>query len=377
MLRRLLLIFVLSLVALPVGAQSDALVPTTFFLTFIPNVQFSPVYVAEEKGYFETAGYDVTIEHADEPIGLDLIAAGQREFGIISAEQVIAGRANGRPVVSVYEWFQQYPVGIMVTNESGFASVEDLRGQRVGIPGRFGASYSGLIALLAANGMTEQDIQLEEIGYNAPEVICVGAIQASVVYLNNEPLQVEQRAANGECGDVTGVQVFAVGDAIDLVSNGLVTNETMIAEQPERVRSMVWAYDAGLRDAIQNPAEAYLITTNFVENLPMSDDFRAALETAAAETQTFLDENPDADRETIAERRDALDAQLSEQFTPDELIQFHVLLATIELWDADVLGYSEPESWEAMQAALLSINFIPEAIDVTAAYTNDFLPEGD
>jgi NitT/TauT family transport system substrate-binding protein len=186
---------------------------------------------------------------------------------------------------------------------------------------------------------------------------------------------VEQRAANGECGDVTGIGVFSVSDAIDLVSNGLVTNETMIAEQPERVRAMVAAYDAGLHDSIRNPAEAYLISVNFVENLPLSDELRAALETASTETQTFLDENPDADRAAIAERRDALYTALAEQFSADELIQFRVLLATIDLWDADVLGYSEPASWEAMQDALLAISFIEAPIDVALAYTNDFLPE--
>ncbi len=374
MLRRLLFVLVFVLAAVPASAQSEDLVPTTFFLTFVPNVQFAPVYVAQEKGYFADAHYDVTIEHGDEPIGLDLIAAGQRQFGVISAEQVITARANGRPAVSVYEWFQSFPVGVAVTNESGIESVEDLRGQRVGIPGRFGASYSGLIALLAANGMTESDIQLEEIGYNAPEVICVGAIQASVIYLNNEPLQVAARAAAGECGDVTGMRVFPVGDAVDLVSNGLVTNELMIAEQPEQVRAMVAAYDAGLRDAIQNPAEAYLIATRFVENLPLSDALRAELEAVSAQEAAVFAGDAYRDVEARKARRDALAERLAETFSDDELIQFRVLLATIDLWDADVLGLSEPSSWEAMQDALLTMGFIDASITLEDAYTNDFLP---
>lgn len=373
--RRLLFVLLVALLALPASAQSPDLVPTTFFLTFVPNVQFSPVYVADAKGYFVDAHYEVTIEHADEPIGLDLIAAGQREYGIVSAEQVIAARAQERPVVSVYEWFQSFPVGVAVTNESGIETVEDLRGQRVGIPGRFGASYTGLVALLAAHGMTESDIQLEEIGYNAPEVICVGAIQASVVYVNNEPLQVAQRAAAGECGDVSGVKVLRVSDSVDMVSNGLVTNEAMINEHPDQVRAMVGAYDAGLRDAIQNPAEAYLISAQYVENLPMTDALRAALETAAAEDAAFYAENTATTPAERQERRDALAAQLGDQFSDEELIQFRVMLATIDLWDADVLGYSEPESWETMQNALLTMGLLEAPIALDEAHTNAFLPE--
>ncbi|HYO87988.1 MAG TPA: ABC transporter substrate-binding protein, partial [Candidatus Limnocylindrales bacterium] len=161
------------------GAQEATGTPADdvrLFMTFVPNVQFSPVYVAQSKGYFADNWLSVTTEHGDEPVGVDLIATGERDFGLISGEQVLAARANGRPVVSVYEWFQKYPVGIVYPDDIGISSVTDLAGRNIGIPGRFGASYSGLTALLSANGMTEQDIDLEEIGFNAPEVFCVGGV---------------------------------------------------------------------------------------------------------------------------------------------------------------------------------------------------------
>ncbi len=375
MLRRLFVLLFSVLIAVPLAAQEAEPIETTFFMTFVPNVQFAPVYVALEKGYFADAGFQVTIEHGDEPLGLDLIAANERQFGIISGEQVIIARANERPVVYTYAWFQDFPVGVAVTNEAGVPSFAGLAGWRVGIPGRFGASYIGLHALLSANDMTEQDIALEEIGFNAPEVICVGAIDAAVVYLNNEPLQIEERAAQGDCGDVTGLTVFPVSEAVDLVSNGIVTNETMIAEHPDQVMAFNRAFDQGLRDAIDNPAEAYLLCSGYVENLPLSDDLRAALETAAADQAAFLLENPDNDLETRAERRGALYEQLAEQFTSDELLQFRVLLATIELWEAESLGYSDPASWEAMQETLLEMELIDEPIDLERAYSNAFLPE--
>lgn len=372
MLRQVLGLFalLLALSASTVGAQT--VVDQTFFLTFVPNVQFSPIYVALEKGYFAENGFNLTIEHGDENVGVDLIAAGERQFGLISGEEVIKARANGRPIVTIYEWFQRYPVGIVTAEGNGIESVADLAGRKVGIPGRFGASYNGLIAILTANGMTEDDIQLEEIGFSAPDVFCLGAIDASVVYINNEPLQIQQRADAGECGDVKQVKVFPVAAAVDMVSNGLVTNEETIASDPQLAQAMVTAFDAGLHDAINNPAEAYLISAKYVENLPLSDKLKTALEIAANGQESFLQGDPS--HEAIAASRQALLDALSAQFDAAELIQLRVLMSTIELWDAEQLGYSNRFSWEVAQAVLMQMGFISDPINLDAAFTNDFLP---
>ncbi|MFN8376079.1 MAG: ABC transporter substrate-binding protein [Anaerolineae bacterium] len=377
-----ILSLVLALSFSGVQAQESAALDLTFFMTYIPNVQFAPMYAAIENGHFADAGINVTIEHGfDEAAGVDRIAINDLQFGLVSGEQVILARAQGRPVVYVYAWFQKYPVGIVTTLESGIESVADLRGRRVGIPVTSGASYSGLTALLSANDMTLNDIQLEAIGFNAPEVVCVGGVDASVIYTNNEPLQIQLRAEQGDCGDVTGVRVFPVSDVADLVSNGIITNEETIANNPELVQSVVDAFDAGLRDAIHNPAQAYLWAANYVEGLLTDDlaDFRAALETAAAAQDEFLATNPD--RDAVTASREAMRASLGEQFDNETLLQFDVLLASIDVWDAEQLGYSSPESWDAMQSTLLAITdpvsgspILAAPIDLTAAFTDAFLP---
>jgi NitT/TauT family transport system substrate-binding protein len=367
----LLLIILIPLFAMGVHAQENAPVDVTLFMTFVPNIQFAPVYVALEKGYFAENGVNLTLEYGDEPVGVDLIAANERQFGIVSGEEVIKARANGRPVVFVYQWFQDYPVGIVAPVESGITSVTDLAGRTVGIPGRFGASYNGLTALLTAFDMTESDIQLQEIGFNAPEVVCVGGVDAAVVYINNEPLQILERVQQGDCGDVTDVTVIPVSPAADLVSNGIVTNEETIANNPELVQAIVSAFDRALRDAIDNPAEAYLLSENSIENLPLDNTLRAALVQAAADQVDFLAREPD--RAAIAESRAALLERLSAQFDSETLLQFHVLLNTIDLWDADVLGVTELPSWEVTQETLTTIGFVAEPIDLEAAFTNQFV----
>lgn len=370
--KRTIILLTVMLVSLAARAQ-DTTIKQTLFMTFVPNIQFAPVYVALEKDYFAQAGIEIEIEHGDETLGVDLIAANERQFGLISGEEVIKARANGRPVVYVYEWFQKYPVGI-VAPES-ISSVQDLKGRSVGIPGRFGASYNGLTALLTANDMTESDIDLQEIGFNAPDVFCVGGVEAAVVYINNEPLQIQNRADTGDCGAVQSVKVFPVYEAADMVSNGLITNEQTITDNPDLVRAIVQAFDRGLRDAINNPAEAYLLSAKYVENLPLDESFQEML-TEAMNIQTdFLADKPD--QGTIAESRIELLSRLQTRFDVDTLVQFQVLLNTIDLWDADQPGYSDPASWDVTQQVLLDMKFTPAAIDLSQAFTNEFLPAGE
>ncbi|RMF76188.1 MAG: hypothetical protein D6737_20640 [Chloroflexi bacterium] len=345
-------------------AQDDDLVDQTIFLTFIPNIQFAPVYAGIANSHFADNGINLDILHGDEPDGVNLVAANELQFGIFGGEQVILARANERPVVYVYEWFQKFPNGIVTPVDSGIETVADLVGRKVGIPGRFGTSYSGLIALLAANDLQESDIELEPIGFNATEVVCVGGVEASMVFINNEPLQIEQRC--------TDVRVIRVSEFADLVSNGLVTNEMTIAENPELVQAMVNGFDAGLRDVINNPAEAYLLSADFVENLPLDVHLRAALEEAAFEQNEFLATNPD--RNAIAASRVAMFDNLKAQFDGETLLQFEVLLASIDLWDAEQLGATDIMSWQITQDTLIFMTFLDEPLpSLEAAFTNEFL----
>ena len=319
--------------------------------------------------------FDVSLEYLDEPLVVDLVASGENQFGIVSGEQVILASSQGRPVVYVYEWFQQFPIGIVYSDTLEADSVDDLLDLRFGIPGRFGATYSGFTTLLDSAGIAETDISLEEIGFAAPEVFCVGAVEASVIYVNNEPLQINNRAQQGDCGDVTAVDVLRISDVVDLVSNGIITNQDMIADNPDDVSAFVSAYDAGLALTINNPARAYLLSASFIEGLPLDDDFATALEEIAIVQDEFLATDPS--REVITESRTEQFNSLVEQFDANTLLQFQVLLESIALWDAEQLGFTSAESWVNMQETLLSLGQLESASDLEALYTNEFLPLGD
>lgn len=308
------------------GDEHDAgQTPVTLFLPYVPSVQFAPAYVAVEKGYFADEGIAIELEHnLDESNGIERIANDNLQFGIVSGEQVVLARANARPVVYVFEWFHRFPVGIVSAAELDITEPDDLTGHIVGIPGFYGASYIGLRALLAAESMTEDDLgELRAIGYTAAENVCERAVDAAVVYIVNEPLTIEDNCFP--------VNVIDVSDYTTLVSNGLITNEKTIQDDPDLVRGMVRALQRGIADVIADPDAAFEVSVpEYVPDLP----------------------------------EDQYDTQRQ------------VLYNSVELWRSDDLGYISAAAWEQTQAILLDAGLLSAPLDdLDASYTMDFLPD--
>ncbi len=359
----LAVILALAPAGAPLAAQGSP-PPLTLFLGFIPNIQFAPVYMALDKGYFAEAGVEVALEYGDENLGVERIAVDDLQFGIVSGEQVIMARFGGRPLVYVFEWWQRFPVGVVAPAASGIATAQDLRGHVVGVPGRYGASWTGLRALLAANNLTEADIQIEEIGFNAPAMICAGRVEAAVVYMANEPVQIREA-----CTEVT---VIAISPQVDLLSNGLVTNEQTITRDPDLVRGMVSALSRGLADVIADPDEALRVSRKYVETLPQGGS-RIAVSLAAADVRRAL-QAAAASGEAVPSEAAAELVDMLAVIDPAEVVQMRVLLNSIALWEAPRLGVTDPASWEVTMNALVEMGLLPEPFDLTGAFTNEFLP---
>ncbi|MEZ4641825.1 MAG: ABC transporter substrate-binding protein [Chloroflexota bacterium] len=299
-------------------AVSDTAVLTHIRLPmgYIPDPQYAPYYVAADKGYYAAEGLEVDFDYSFETDGMALVGANELPFAIVSGEQVILARAQELPVVYVLEWFQRYPIAIVSKAAANIETPADLRGRNVGLPGFFGASYVGYVGLLSANGLSEGDVNANDIGFTQVESLLTDKVEAVVGYANNEPVQLTARDE--------AIHVIYVADYIDMVANGIVTNETTIANNPELVRGFVRATLRGLADTLADPQTAYEISKKFVDGL---DDSR-----------------------------------------------MNVLEASLPMWQADMLGETDPASWEQTEQVLLGMGLLDAPIAaLDAAYTNEFI----
>jgi NitT/TauT family transport system substrate-binding protein len=286
---------------------------------YIPNVQYAPFYVGVDNGYFKDAGLEIEFDYSFETDGVALVGADELQFAVVSGEQVLLAREQGIPVVYVMAWWQEYPVAVTAMAEDAIRTPADLAGKKIGLPGLFGANYIGLQALLASAGLDESDVTLDSIGFNQVEALVAGQEDAVVVYTVNEPNQLRAEGYD--------IDVIPVADYAHLTSNGLITNEKTIAENPELVLSMVRATIRGLASTIGNPEMAYDDAKKFVEGLDYSN----------------------------------------------EVMQKNVLYDSVEYWKSEKIGYSDIEAWENMQEVLLAIGLLSEPLDLNQAFTNQFV----
>jgi NitT/TauT family transport system substrate-binding protein len=302
-------------------STSQSLVHIRLPLGYIPNVQFAPLYVAVDRGYFKQAGIEIEFDYSFETDAVALVGANELQFAVVSGDQVLLARAQGLPVVYVLAWYQDYPVSVVSKSGHGILKPEDLKGKRIGLPGLYGTSYIGLKALLNVAGLKESDVTLDSVNYNQVPVLVSDQDQAVVVYTTNEPVQLRNMGYQ--------LDEIKVKDYAHLVSNGVITNEATIAKDPDLVRKMNQAILKGIADTIASPDEAYQTCLKYVEGLAQAD----------------------------------------------QAIQKGVLSTSIEFWKADRLGYSDPAAWENTQQVLLSMGLLTSPLDLSKVYSNDFLGE--
>lgn len=304
--------------AQPADPESGDLTKVRLPMGYIPSVQYAPFYVAVAKGFYKEAGLEIEFDYSPETDGVALVGANELQFAVVSGEQVPLARAQQLPVVYVMAWWQDYPVAILAMQEKGIRTPADLAGKKIGLPGLYGANYVGLRALLSVAGLEEKDVTLDSIGYNQVEALVAGQEEAVVVYANNEPVQMQQKGYD--------VDVILVKDYVQLASNGLISNEATIANNPDLVRRMVQATMRGISYTLANPDEAFAICARYVEGLLQGD----------------------------------------------QVTQRAIFDTSLEFWKTKQFGVSNPVAWENMHNVLLDMGMLTTPLDMSKAYTNEF-----
>ena len=124
-------LFLLSLLLLAAcsGEQGtpSTLHKTALQLNWVPEPEFGGYYAAQERGAFGAEGLEVVIRPggAQSPVE-QMVAAGQVEFGITSADSLLMARDRGADLVAIYAAYQSFPEGIMVHASRGLKTMAEV-----------------------------------------------------------------------------------------------------------------------------------------------------------------------------------------------------------------------------------------------------------
>ena len=234
--------------AQPSSAPTGTPVPVTLKvgLGYLPSVQFAPFYLAQQAGYYASAGLNVTFENKIDPDLIDLTGQGSIDISVADGTDVIPAVSRGIPVRYVATVYGTFPSIVFAKASSGIKTAADLRGRKIGIPGKYGSSWIMLQALLKSAGMTRDDVTIAEYpDYGQGVAVQAGAVDAATGFANNEPVQLELTGAKAVVLHVDGV--------VALPGPGLITSTATLGTKRDAVVAFVAATLRAMTEIAANP----------------------------------------------------------------------------------------------------------------------------
>lgn len=216
-------------------------------------------YVADELGYFEDEGIDVTEINtgSGSPDALRLVGTGGADFGFADLPSLVTARTQDVPVKALAAVNQVSPLGVCTLKENTeLSSPEDLVGLRMGVHPA-GSTYIFYQALLSANGIDRE--QVEEVTVTPPyeNYLIQKQVDGVICYVDAE-VPILEDAAGGE-GSLSILLGSEAG--YDAYGSGLFTTDEMLESDPDLVQRFTNAYLKAFEYVNENPEETAELLT--------------------------------------------------------------------------------------------------------------------
>jgi NitT/TauT family transport system substrate-binding protein len=302
------------------GTISHAADAVTVRLKWLNQAQFAGYYVAKDKGYYEKAGLDVSIQPggSDFP-AIQMVAGGSEQFGVTGADQILIARSKGVPVVAVAVVYRENPFVLFALKKSGITKASQFAGKNIGL--KIGGSEELIYrAVLKSAGVDKGALHEVPVKFDLSPLL-TGQVDVWPGYLINEVLAAEEK----------GFEVAVVRPAdygVAMYADTLFTTERVLKEKPDVVKRFVAATVRGWADAVADPEGAARTTVKFGNKLEY----------------------------------------------PHELAMMKASIPLIKA-GGSAIGASRLTDWEELQKMLIDAEFQKTKVDVSKAFTNDELPK--
>jgi len=212
-------------------------------------------FLAEDRGYFEKAGIDITMDQGKgSGAPIPMVASGTYDvgFGDINALIQFAAQKPEEAPIAVYVMYNQPPFTIAVRADSAIKTPKDLEGKTLG-----GAAGDGALKLFPAFCKVAKidctTIKTTNFQPSLREQMLMGKqIDGAFGYVNT--IRFSAKLMNVPEKDIRYIKYGDFG--MDLYSNAIIVSKKLATEHPEVVKGLIEAINHGVKDALKDPAAA-------------------------------------------------------------------------------------------------------------------------
>jgi len=317
------LLAVLALAAIASAPAANAADKVKLRLDWVYGAEHAPIFLARDKGFFKEEGIDVELMPGEgSSVTVKLVGNRDADFGYATADQALIGLAKELPVVSTAVILQKNPTAFIFKTAKPVKDVKtDLYGKTIGVQlkSNTGRQWAALREILKLDPSKLKEVPAD--GALVP-LLASDRIDVAIGFYHNDALKLR---ASGE--NVNWIMFEDFG--VKMYSSALITNANLIKEKPDLVRRFTRAFVKGWTYSAQNPEEALKA---FIAANPTTDVKYATLKLPEVIKQT---RSPDADKNGV--------------------------------------GSSNVKDWNEMQTLLVKMKMMDAPVDVTKAFTNQFL----
>jgi NitT/TauT family transport system substrate-binding protein len=245
-------------------------VPLTVGLGYIPSVQFAQFYLADRAGYYRDAGLTVTLQNQIDPNLITLVGQGAIDIGSGDGTSVIPAVSQRIPVVYVSTIYGQFPSIVVASAASGIRTAADLRGKKIGIPGKYGSSWIMLQALLRSANLSTNDVTMVLFpDFGQATALQQGAVDAATAFANNEPVMLKRAGLD--------TVVLTVDNITPLPGPGLVTGTATLASKRAALAAFTAATLRAMNEIAADPQKGLDATFTAVPDLAKDPGLQRAI----------------------------------------------------------------------------------------------------
>ncbi len=203
-------------------------------------------FLAEEKGFYEANGVDVTIqEFSSTTESTNAFVGGQLDFCTFASSETISPFFQGAEYSVVLETDKSNGCeGLVATSD--IKNVTDLKGKAVATQ-LYSVDHMFLLTLLNENGMTEKDIHIVDMSIQeSGNAFVAGQCDAACIW---DPYFSQAK-------DAGGTELFSSADNPDLITDVLAASKSLCDKDPKAVTAVIKSFFDAVEYWKANPEEA-------------------------------------------------------------------------------------------------------------------------